>query len=348
MTFYYKYPFGVDGNLTPVPATGSSNGPVNYQYGWGLDYEKVLGTDPAALAIPRTSSNQVYYDITLNIQQYQQQGTPNFITSTDNAPDGAFSYPLYARTLYEGIIYENQVENNTATPGTDSTWLQCNVAAVGNPTGTIIDYAGLTLPAGYLACDGSQVLRATYANLFNALTNTQTVTLTAASADFTVASAFGLYVGMSLESSGFATGTTILNIVGLLVTASTDATASGSLAVTFFSWDNGNGTTTFNLPNLETYVTAGQGGASLPPAGNCVGQKGGQSNVPITISNLPSHNHSGSFATLALGQSQSPGGGAGVISSPGGTYALNIAFEGDNSPLSVVQPTALTYKLIKT
>ncbi|TAL57813.1 MAG: tail fiber protein [Bacteroidetes bacterium] len=37
------------------------------------------------------------------------------------------------------------------------------------PSGTILIYAGATVPTGYLLCDGSQVSRTTYANLYSAL-----------------------------------------------------------------------------------------------------------------------------------------------------------------------------------
>jgi len=39
----------------------------------------------------------------------------------------------------------------------------------GNPAGTIITYAGASIPAGFLLCDGSAVSRTTYSALFTAL-----------------------------------------------------------------------------------------------------------------------------------------------------------------------------------
>jgi microcystin-dependent protein len=38
-----------------------------------------------------------------------------------------------------------------------------------SPSGTVSPYAGSSIPSGYLACDGSQVSRTTYANLFAAI-----------------------------------------------------------------------------------------------------------------------------------------------------------------------------------
>lgn len=63
---------------------------------------------------------------------------------------------------------------------TNSTWISkvsnsdsANyVVDNGMPTGALIDYAGSTVPDGYLVCDGSAVSRTTYANLFTAIGTT--------------------------------------------------------------------------------------------------------------------------------------------------------------------------------
>ena len=90
------------------------------------------------------------------------------------------------------------------------------------PIGTIIDYAGSTLPDGYLECDGSAVSRTTYASLFAAI------------------------------------GTT---------------------------WGTGDGSTTFNLPDLRgrTAIGAGTGTAGGATA-HSLGSKGGDER-------LQSHTH---------------------------------------------------------
>jgi microcystin-dependent protein len=49
--------------------------------------------------------------------------------------------------------------------------LKQNVVAAGQlvPTGTIIEYGGWAIPAGYLICDGSAISRTTYAALYTAI-----------------------------------------------------------------------------------------------------------------------------------------------------------------------------------
>jgi microcystin-dependent protein len=77
----------------------------------------------------------------------------------------------------------------------------------------------------------------------------------------------------------------------------------------------GNGTTTFNLPDLRgrSAVNQGQG----PGLSNLVlGQQGGTENVTLTTPNMPAHNHPSTFtSTSTLGASttkatlQAPGAG---------------------------------------
>ena len=53
-------------------------------------------------------------------------------------------------------------------------WVNSKVASSGgsNPTGTIIPFAGSSIPAGYLLCNGAAVSRTTYANLFKVIGTT--------------------------------------------------------------------------------------------------------------------------------------------------------------------------------
>lgn len=56
----------------------------------------------------------------------------------------------------------------------------------------------------------------------------------------------------------------------------------------------GNGTTTFQLPNLQGRMAIGQGnGSGLTP--RVLGETSGTENVSISIGNLPSHTHTATF-----------------------------------------------------
>lgn len=107
------------------------------------------------------------------------------------------------------------------------------------PIGTILDYAGNTIPDGYLECDGSAVSRTAYPRLFAAI---------------------------------------------------------GTL------WGAGDGSTTFNLPDLRCRSAIGAGpnganttdywGAYAASSNNMpMGQRGGQAKHTLTESEMPEHTH---------------------------------------------------------
>lgn len=94
------------------------------------------------------------------------------------------------------------------------------------PVGSIMIYAGDTAPSGWLICDGSEISRTTYANLFNAI--------------------------------GIAYG-------------------------------NGDGSTTFNLPNLKGRIPVGQDTSDTDL--QTIGTPGGEKTHQLTIDEMPSHTH---------------------------------------------------------
>lgn len=169
MAKFFVYPFALAGDKTAIPEPTQGSGSVSYNEGWGPDYGLDLDTDPNALPIPRDQTNQLYFDITDAIRQYQTHGTPDFITTADNL-GSAFAYDLYAYVRYDDgsgfKIYENQVQGNTALP-TDASWQVVSGNPV--PAGVVSAFAGSVLPSGYLFCDGTAVSRTTYAALFAAI-----------------------------------------------------------------------------------------------------------------------------------------------------------------------------------
>jgi microcystin-dependent protein len=99
--------------------------------------------------------------------------------------------------------------------------------------------------------------------------------------------------------------------------------------------------TTFTLPNLQGYVTAGSGGSLLSPIGNTVGSKGGAPTHTLTRAELPDPiTQTATTLSLAGGVdvaiASGSGGGAGIVANVGGGNAHTI-----------VQPTAIVQKLIR-
>lgn len=133
---YYVYPFGSDADdLIPIPIPPAGDGSVSYFYGWTDPYEYNLLTNPAALPIPRGSMNQLFFDITNNLQEYQQYGTPQFVPAAQNQ-GSPLPYPIFAKVYYNGAVYQNLVAANEAIPGTDTTWV------IVRPSNYIADTSG--------------------------------------------------------------------------------------------------------------------------------------------------------------------------------------------------------------
>lgn len=216
------------------------------------------------------------------------------------------------------------------------------------PIGTVIDYLGFDTPSHYLACDATAINRVTYQQLFRAITITETVSLTSGVSTFTVVSSSKYFIGMPLEGTGVAASTTISNIVGTTITMSNNATSTTSSSVRFFLAGAGDGSTTFNLPDLRGYVTAGWGGTSVFAAGaNGIGAKGGASTHAITIAEMPAHTHPGSTMPSFTAAGTSRTSLTSDSTTGSGTSALTIASQGGGTAMSLIQQTALVQKYIR-
>jgi microcystin-dependent protein len=127
----------------------------------------------------------------------------------------------------------------TAAPGTSTTQIATTAFASGViPSGAILPYGGPVAPSGYLACDGSNVSRTVYANLFAAI---------------------------------------------------------GSI------YGNGDGYSTFTLPNMQGVFPLGKSG------GYGIGTTGGAATHTLAVSEIPAHAHNVSHSLNPAG---SPVGGA--------------------------------------
>lgn len=125
-TKYYRNPFGIAGDVSPVPDDTQPSGTVSYEQGFPLGYE-LPQTDPAYLDVPRAQTNQIYLDITSNIQQYQQVGSPNFITTVQNGGT-PYPYGIYAVVVYDDGVngprkFMSKKNTNTSLPTVKADWL---------------------------------------------------------------------------------------------------------------------------------------------------------------------------------------------------------------------------------
>lgn len=295
-----------------LPATGAYE---NFSGSALIPASNSVGTYP-------TSYVDIYFDIPLSIQVDITSVMVAFTgdTSIDNISYDQESQPRQIDHLYH--------------------WAYPIV-----PVGTVIDFFGFDTPLHYYYCDGTAKNRISDYKLFTALTTTETVSLTSTVGTFTVVDGTKYAIGGKIEGTGLdAAGATITNIVGTTVTFTPVATATVSSTVTFFVAGNGNGSTTFNLPDLRGYVTAGSG----TPTGFTlfgsvgVGGIGGSPTHTLLATELPPHSHT------------VPNKGTVGVSTALETAIATVASTlstgngpGTSTPFSIIQPTTLARKCIR-
>lgn len=148
-------------------------------------------------------------------------------------------------------------------------------------------------------------------------------------------------------------------------------------AVIGTTWGAGDGSSTFNVPDLRRRVTIGAGGTSVSAPGTAVGSTGGAESKQLTVAEMPVHahgvndpthahsvydpGHAHSYSNAGAGQGQPPQanantntGGTSVTSTNGtgiGIYAagtgISIANTGSSNAWSLMQPSAVVNKIIK-
>lgn len=369
---YFLYPFGSSGDATAItPTTGANAGVVNYQYGFTPNYELNLASAPSALPIPRAPFNQLMLDVTTALQLLQTYGASPWIAPATGSPlvGGPVNYPLYARVFYAPVagayagiytLWESQVTANISVPGDNNDWLPVSGASMVQ-VGTIQWFAGANGLLGSLKCDGSNILRASYPALFNALTVQQTA-VSNSTTTLTVTSTANLSVGTGalIEGTGITPGTYIVSILsGTTVLMSAASTASGTSTMIFFVWGNtGNANTTFNLPNLYRQVPVGAsnlGAYNASTLGDYIGQSGGEDSHTILLAEMAPHTHNAgsntniNFIQLDGNTSSQPS----VPKTVSGEAVLNPNVTGGitgystQTPLSLIQKSTNLWAYIK-
>ena len=211
--------------------------------------------------------------------------------------------------------------------------------------------------AKYLFAYGQAISRTTYAGLMAVQTITQSVTRTNGSptltgfSDTTQIAAGACVEGPGVPNSGSCT-TSIVSCTSTTCTMTNNASSSGTANVTIFPNGNGDGATTFNLPDCQGRAIAGRDNMSGTPAGrissaggnfnaDALGTSGGQQNQAIALANVPNYALSPSgiannthIRTLYQWTSGT---------SPGGNYSqMNVAVEPPNSTGSVTDINVLS------
>ena len=230
-------------------------------YGTQLSWVTLSGQ----LANPVSNSNLV-----VSVNAYN--GTVNLgsVTSLSQSPGNGWGY----------FAASGQVPSN-------ATSLQVTLNVTGASSGTSVGVARIKVEAGNSAtpynmdADISSIANFPLA-VGQGVASNHAVTLGQISSYLTPAGTIIDYGGTSAPQGYLACD-------GSAVSRSTYAYLFSVLGT---SWGSGDGSTTFNLPNLSRRVTIGSGGSVVSAIGNVVGNYGGEEAHTLSQGEMPTHNHS--------------------------------------------------------
>jgi microcystin-dependent protein len=177
--------------------------------------------------------------------------------------------------------------------------VEATAAAAGVPQGSMFPHAGINAPAGYAFCYGQTLTRSGNAALMALLTVTYTAGVTNASTNvtgtFPATTTLNL-VGMPVSGTNIQAGTTITAQTTSTLTLSLAATGTASISLLVAPWGVGDGSTTFNLPDMRGRNAVGRddmGGtdAARISTANRIGATAGAEANTLAVANLPAHNH---------------------------------------------------------
>lgn len=231
------------------------------------------------------------------------------------------------------------------------------------PEGSIIPFAGKIVPQDFLPCDGSAVSRASYPGLFAALCPSGQCTISIASPTVISFANHGFAAGdkIHFKTTGTLPTGLVVNTDYFVIAAglgsndfrvsatrggaavNTSGSQSGVHTAYYSNWGKGDGSTTFNLPDLRGYTPYGQktsdtnfDGLNVPNA--YVGEKAHQ----LTAAELASHSH-----PIAMSSSGSGSTTNAMRSSGGQDATQNSGSAGSNGAHNNMPPYVVVQFIIK-
>jgi len=219
----------------------------------------ISGNSNTATSLKNVTTFQLTGDVTSPSIEFDGQvgsytKTFNTTLTSDIIQSKPEPFPRQSRKGDFVLTYRASASNN-ASSGLFKQTRDTFVGDLGIPLGGIIPFAGATAPPGFLFCDGSEVEKAKYSDLFDVIGNTYN-------------------------------GTTAL--VGVNTFRIPDLRGRFALGK-----DNMDNAGSIPLP-VGGFVDAGGGTAGRVPdtKAQILGQSAGQSETNLTLANLPEHSHS--------------------------------------------------------
>ena len=123
----------------------------------------------------------------------------------------------------------------------------------------------------------------------------------------------------------------------------TSATYRALFAAIGSTYGGGDGTTTFNLPDMRRRVPVGAGGMGTGTLGSARGSTGGEEDHLLSTGEMPAHSHSAPYATLASGPRRGAVAGQLLVSN----FSLNTSSAGGGRGHNNIQPSLVLNYIIK-
>ena len=217
---------------------------------------------------------------------------------------------IYGNGTYRQIIKDkNQnIISDQPTSATGSGGGSGTSVGDGNSVGTILTWSGMIAPNQYQFAYGQSLSRTTYPELYQALTLNADVTCVGGNTTLTgISDTNNIPVGANVEGNCIVAGSTVISKTINTITLSIAANVSTTVSARFFPYGNGNGTTTFNVPDLRGKVIPGRtnmGGVTASNLTNtyygsnpdAVGVNGGSQSKTLVTANLPPYTPTGSLS----------------------------------------------------
>lgn len=208
-------------------------------------------------------------------------------------------------------------------------WIRTSAAA-----GETVIHNGLTLPTNLVRQSGATIPRTgIYADLFETQTRKAVGTGNSGQAVLTITGGTGegLGLGMKVEGAGVPANATIAALTSTTITLSVNLTTTGGRDVRIFPHGNGDGSTTFTLPDIKGRTFVGrdnmggsQTGDVTRQTGGVLGAVGGEMSHQLVQGAMPPHDHLG--VTSGAGAHTHVGSSNGAGNNDGYTMGATAAF----------------------
>jgi hypothetical protein len=240
------------------------------------------------------------------------------------------------------------------------------------PAGAMLDYAGSVIPSGWLAANGQSVSRTTYSILNAALSVTGVAATLNSSTTIAVPNSALFQVGWFVGGTNVTCNSTIQSIPdGTHVVINNAAGATGASTLQIGPWNQGDCSTTFQVPNMVGRASVYPDGSTNLTSTTCtnpgtLGSLCGAQTVTLLTANLPPYTPAGTNSVptntgsgkYAFGNSGGSLTGGGAAQGPvtdlnlytitfGAPVFTGTAQGGTSTPVNKIPPIALVYKIIK-